>query len=100
MKLEKCDKISFVVFGVQSVLFVSSKPKTFSNQKAQWRSKFPRGVKYEKKKLKVTCPVALVMAFLTAENEIRLLEDLPQADFDRVPEKISSVGKEKAKINN
>ena len=40
------------------------------------------------------------MAFLTAENEIRLLEDLPQVDFDRVPEKISSVGKEKAKINN
>ena len=99
MKLEKCDKISFVGFGVQSVLFVSSKPKTFSNQKAQWRSKFPRS-KIRKEKLKVTCPVALVMAFLTAENEIRLLEDLPQADFDRVPEKISSVGKEKAKINN
>ena len=31
--------------------------------------------------------VALVMTFLTAENDNRLLKDLPQADFGRVPER-------------
>ena len=39
---------------------------------------------------------ALVMAFLAAENENLLLEDLPLADFGRAPEKTSSIGKEKA----
>ena len=34
-----------------------------------------------------TYSVALVMAFLAAENENRQLEDLPQADFGRVPER-------------
>ena len=44
------------------------------------------------------------MAFLAAENENRQLEDLPQADFGRLPEqlllllKISSVGKDQ--VNN
>ena len=45
----------------------------------QWHSNFPkRGSKpkYQKKKPKVTYSVPLVMAFLTAENENRLLEDL------------------------
>ena len=37
-------------------------------------------------------------AFLAAENENRKLEDLPHADFGRVPETISSVGKET--VNN
>ena len=40
-----------------------------------------------KTKLKVTYSVALVMAFLVAENEIRQLKDLPQADFCGVPER-------------
>ena len=40
-----------------------------------------------KEKPKVTKSVALVMAFPTAENENRELEDLPQADFDRVSER-------------
>ena len=31
--------------------------------------------------------VALVMAFLAAEKENRKLEDLPQVDFGRVPER-------------
>ena len=31
------------------------------------------------------------MAFLATENENRLLEDLPQADFRRVPEGFLSV---------
>ena len=35
--------------------------------------------------------VALVMAFLAAENENRQLEDSPQADFGRVPERFLSV---------
>ena len=38
------------------------------------------------------------MVFLVAENENRQLEDLPQADFGRVHENISFVGKEK--VNN
>ena len=38
-------------------------------------------------KLKVTYSVALVMAFLMAENKIRELKDLPQADFRGVPER-------------
>ena len=32
--------------------------------------------------------MALVIAFLAAENESRQLEDLPQADFGSVPERI------------
>ena len=37
--------------------------------------------------------VALVMAFLEAENENRQLKDFPQADFDRIPERfLLSVG--------
>ena len=40
-----------------------------------------------KEKPKVTKSVALVMAFPTAENENRELEDLPQADFGRVSER-------------
>ena len=40
-----------------------------------------------KRKPKVTYSVALVMAFLAAENESRQLEDLPQADFGSVPER-------------
>ena len=40
-----------------------------------------------KQKPKVTYSVALVMAFLAAENESRQLEDLPQADFGSVPER-------------
>ena len=38
------------------------------------------------------------MAFLAAKNENLQLEDLSQADFGRVSEKISSIGKEK--VNN
>ena len=37
--------------------------------------------------------VALVMAFLAAENENRQLKDFPRADFDRIPERfLLSVG--------
>ena len=32
--------------------------------------------------------VALMLAFLSAENENRQLENLPQADFGRLPERI------------
>ena len=39
--------------------------------------------------------VALVMAFLAADNENRQLKDLRQPDFGRAPMKISSVGREK-----
>ena len=35
----------------------------------------------QKKKPKVTYSVALMLAFLPAENENRQLEDLPLADF-------------------
>ena len=56
----------------------------------QWRSNISwrgRKPKCKKKKPKATYSVALVMAFLAAENENRQLEDLPQADFGRVPER-------------
>ena len=35
--------------------------------------------------LKEKPKVALVLAFISAENENRQLEDLPLADFDRLP---------------
>ena len=41
-----------------------------------------------KEKPKVTYSVALVLAFLSAENENRQLEDLPLADFGRLPERL------------
>ena len=41
-----------------------------------------------KEKPKVAYPVALVLAFLVAESENRQLEDLPPADFGRLPEKL------------
>ena len=41
-----------------------------------------------KKKPKVTYSVALVLAFLSAENENRPLEDLPLADLGRLPERL------------
>ena len=41
-----------------------------------------------KEKLKVTYSVALVLGFLSAENENRQLEDLPPADFGRLPERL------------
>ena len=44
-------------------------------------SKKEKEPKIRKEKPKVTYTVALVMAFLAAENENRLLEDLLQADF-------------------
>ena len=40
-----------------------------------------------KEKPKVTFSVVMIMAFLAAENENRLLEDLPLADFGRVSER-------------
>ena len=36
-----------------------------------------------------------MLAFLSAENENQQLEDLPLADFGRLPERLSSIGKEK-----
>ena len=50
----------------------------------KWSSNFPRSERkpvYEKKNREVTYSVALVKAFLAAENENRQLEDLPQADL-------------------
>ena len=41
-----------------------------------------------KKKPKVTYSVALVLAFLSAENENRQLQDLPLADFGRLTERL------------
>ena len=41
----------------------------------------------QKEKPKVTYSVALVLAFLAAENGNRQLKDLPRADFDRLPER-------------
>ena len=41
--------------------------------------------------MKVTYSVSLVMAFLAAENKNRQLDDLPKANFGRVPERFLSV---------
>ena len=41
-----------------------------------------------KEKPKVAYSVALVLAFLSSENENRQLEDLPLADFGRLPERL------------
>ena len=41
-----------------------------------------------KEKPKVKYSAALVLAFLSAENENRQLEDLPLADFGRLPERL------------
>ena len=41
--------------------------------------------KIRNEKPKGTYSVALVMAYLAAKNENRSLEDLPQADFGRLP---------------
>ena len=41
-----------------------------------------------KEKPKVTYSVALVLAFLSAENESRQLEYLSLADFGRLPERL------------
>ena len=43
---------------------------------------------YTKRKLEVTSSVALVLAFLSAENENRQLEDLSLDDFGRLPERL------------
>ena len=48
-----------------------------------------------KEKPKVTYSVALVLAFLSAENKNRPLKDLPLASFGRLPKMISSVDKDK-----
>ena len=50
-----------------------------------------------KEKPKVTYSVALVLAFLSAENENRPLKDLPLANFGRLPKMISFVDKDKVK---
>ena len=41
-----------------------------------------------KEQPKVAYSVALVLAFLSAENENRQLKDLPSADFGRLPERL------------
>ena len=41
-----------------------------------------------KEQPKVAYSVALVLAFLSAENENRQLEDLPLADYGRLPERL------------
>ena len=41
-----------------------------------------------KEKPKLTYSVTLVLAFLSAEGENRQLEDLPLADFGRLPERL------------
>ena len=50
---------------------------------------FGRGKTNKKKrKTEVTYSVALVLRFLAAENENRQLEDLPLADFGRLPDRL------------
>ena len=86
---------AFAPFSIQgrlSEFFRIMAAKTLKNPyrfktvtfKRSWQGK---KTKVRKEKPKVTYSVALVMAFLAAENENRQLEDSPQADFGRVPER-------------
>ena len=52
--------------------------------KLSWKGKISN---VPKEKPKVKYSVALVLAFLAAENENRQLEGLPLADFGRLPER-------------
>ena len=63
----------------KSVLLTDSEVQTFLERKK---------TNMLKEKPKVTYSVALVLAFLSAENENRQLEDLPLADFGRLPERL------------
>ena len=63
----------------KSVLLTDSEVQTFLERKE---------TNILKEKPKVTYSVALVLAFLSAENENRQLEDLPLADFGRLPERL------------
>ena len=63
----------------KSVLLTDSEVQTFIERKK---------TNILKEKPKVTYSVALVLAFLSAENENRQLEDLPLADFGRLPERL------------
>ena len=49
-----------------------------------------------REKPKVTYSVALVLTFLSAENENRQLKDLPPADFGRLPERLLLSGRTKS----
>ena len=64
--------------------------KTFKNPYRWQTERFKLSYKAKKtnklkEKPKVTHSVALVLAFLSAENENRQLEDLPLANFGRLP---------------
>ena len=54
---------------------------------------------YTKRKPKVAYSVALVLAFLLAKNENRQLEDLPLADFGRLPHSLVSYRVTRSKRN-
>ena len=82
-------------------LWLLKKTRKIRISSRQCHSKLPRKgseTKYEKEKKPELSSLTWVMVFLVAENENRQLEDLPQADFGRVHENISFVGKEK--VNN
>ena len=49
-----------------------------------------------KEKLKVTYTVALVLVFFSAENENRQLEGLSLADFDRLPDRLLLLMRQKS----
>ena len=74
------------------IMAVKTLNTPYRSQKATFKL-FKKGKKTDvrKGKPKVTYSVALVTAFLAAENENRQLEDLPRADFGRLPERFLSV---------
>ena len=72
--------------------YVKTLNTPYRSQKVTFKL-FKKGKKTDvrKGKPKVTYSVALVTAFFAAENENRQLEDLPRADFSRLPERFLSV---------
>ena len=74
------------------IMAVKTLNTPYRSQKVTFKL-FKKGKKTDvrKGKPKVTYSVALVTAFLAAENENRQLEDLPRVDFGRLPERFLSV---------
>ena len=72
----RCFRIMAAKNTEKSVSLADSDVQTFVKGKK---------TKIRKEKPKVTLSMALVTAFLVADNESRQLKNLPQADFGRVP---------------
>ena len=82
-----------VFFFVIDAVETSQKSVSLTDSDNQASQEGEESQNTERKTESYSNSVALVMAFLAAENENRQLKDLPRADFDRIPERfLLSVG--------